>query len=377
MRRASSIILHEEIILRIEHLKTRIVSLPIDPPIRTPVHYIEAVDNVLVEITTDDGITGVAYLWCFGRERAKGLEAFVRDLFCYVKGMDAMQREAVQASLWRETNFLGRTGAAWIAASAIDTALWDIAGKALNLPVWKLLGGTDRPVKAYAGGFFLSDTIDAIVQEAHGRVKEGFRALKMRCGAKSWQEDIDRVAAIRDAVGPDVDILVDVVQGWTVDRALKLGRELERFDLTYIEDPIAFDDIEGMAKLAAELDIPIAAGENDYGRSGFRRLIEARAVDIAMIDLQRAGGISEWMKIAAMAEAWRMPVVPHVFHEISIHMLAATPSALYLEYMSWWEPLFNERLTLDGGTFRPPETAGLGISFNEAEIDRLMSGAKS
>jgi L-alanine-DL-glutamate epimerase-like enolase superfamily enzyme len=301
----------------------------------------------------------------------------VKDLFGYVNGMDAFGREAVQAALWRETNFLGRTGAAWIAASAIDTALWDIAGKALNLPVWKLLGGTDRAIKAYAGGFFLSDTIDAIVAEAHGRVREGFRAIKMRCGAASWREDIERVAAIRDAVGPDVDILVDVVQGWSVDRALKLGRELERFDLTYIEDPIAFDNIEGMAKLAAELDIPIAAGENDYGREGFRRLIEARAVDIAMIDLQRAGGISEWMKIAAMAGAWRMPVVPHVFHEISIHMLAAVPSAPYLEYMSWWEPLFSERLTLADGKFRPPLTPGLGISFDEASIDRLMTRARS
>lgn len=362
--------------MRIESLKTRIVSIPIDPPIRTPVHFIAAVDNVLVEVTTDDGVAGIAYLWCFGRERAAALELLVRDLFGYVKGMDALAREGVQAALWRETNFLGRTGAAWIAASAIDTALWDIAGKALGQPAWKLLGGTDRAVKAYAGGFFLSDTIEAIVAEAHQRVAEGFRAIKMRCGAKSWQEDIDRVAAIRDAVGPDVDILVDVVQGWSVERALKLGRELERFDLTYIEDPIAFDDIEGMAKLAAELDIPIAAGENDYGRQGFRRLIEARAVDIAMIDLQRAGGISEWMKIAAMAEAWRMPVVPHVFHEISIHMLAALPSAPYLEYMSWWEPLFNERLTLADGAFRPPAKPGLGISFNEDRIEQLL-GARS
>jgi L-alanine-DL-glutamate epimerase-like enolase superfamily enzyme len=298
-------------------------------------------------------------------------------LFERVRGMDALAREEVQARLHSETAFLGRTGAAWIAASAIDTALWDIAGKAFGVPVWKLLGGSDRPVKAYAGGFFLSDSIDMIVEEAKGRVAQGFGALKMRCGAASWREDIDRVAAIRDAVGPEVDILIDVVQGWTVERALKVGRALEPYDIYYIEDPIAFDDTEGMARIAAGLDVPIAAGENNYGRRGFRELIEARAVDIAMIDLQRAGGVSEWMKIAAMAQAWRMPVVPHVFHEISIHLVAATPQALFLEYMSWWEPFFRERMNLENGCFRAPAGAGFGISFDEDFIDAHVVSSKS
>lgn len=358
--------------MRISSLKTRIVSLPITPAVRTPIHNIEAVDNVLVEIATDEGVTGIAYLWCFGRERARALQWLVRDLFGQVRGMGALEREAVQAAIWRETNFLGRTGAAWIAASAIDTALWDIAGKVAGRPLWQLLGGTDRPVRAYAGGFFLSDTIEAIVAEAHQRVAEGFTAIKMRCGATSWREDIDRVAAIRDAVGPDIDILVDVVQGWTVERALKLGRALEPYDLAYIEDPIAFDDIEGMAAIAAALDVPIAAGENDYGRHGFRRLFEARAVDIAMIDLQRAGGVSEWMKIAAMAGAMRMPVVPHVFHEISIHLLAALRAAPYLEYMSWWEPLFRQKLDLVDGAFSPPSRPGLGLDFDDDAIDPFI-----
>jgi L-alanine-DL-glutamate epimerase-like enolase superfamily enzyme len=350
--------------MRIASLKTRIVTLPMERPIRTPVYMITGVENVLVELSTDEGLTGIAYLWCFGREQAAALELLVQGLFGQVRGMDALAREDVQARLYAETAFLGHSGAAWIAASAVDMALWDIGGKALGLPVWKLLGGSDRPVKAYAGGFFLSDSIDSIVREAKGRVAEGFRAIKMRCGAASWQEDIDRVAAIRDAVGPDVEILIDVVQGWDVARALKIGRALEPYDIFYIEDPIAFDDTEGMARIAAGLDIPIAAGENNYGRRGFRELIEARAVDIAMIDLQRAGGISEWMKIAAMAEAWRMPVVPHVFHEMSIHLISATPSALFLEYMSWWEPLFRERMTLEEGCFRASSAPGLGLSFD-------------
>lgn len=358
--------------MRISTLRTRIVSLPMERPVRTPIHLIEAVDNVLVEIGTDDGLSGIAYLWCFGRHRARALEALVHDLFSHVRGMDALARETVNDRMAREMNFLGRTGAVVVAASAIDTALWDIAGKAFDVPVWRLLGGSDKAVRAYAGCFFLSDSIPAIQAEARQRVADGFTAVKMRCGAPDASEDIERVAAIRDAVGPDVDILVDVVQGWTIDRALKVGAVLPDYGVNYLEDPIAFDDIDGMARLCAKLDVPIAAGENDYGRRGFRRLIEACAIDIAMIDLQRAGGISEWMKIASLAEAHDMPVVPHVFHEISIHMLAALPRTSYVEYMSWWEPLFTERLELNAGALRPRQLPGLGLTFDEDAIDNLL-----
>lgn len=359
--------------MRISSIKTRVVSLPVEKPIVTPIYHITAVENVLVEIATDEGVKGISYLWCFGREQARALEVLVQGFFQAVKGTDAFAREAVFARIRGETSFLGRTGAAWIALSAIDTAMWDIAGKALGVPVWKLLGGFERPVKPYAGGFFLSSSIDDIVQEASDRLGEGFRAIKMRCGAASWREDIERVSAIRDTVGPDVDILVDVVQGWTVDQALKVGRELVPFDIYYIEDPVAFDDLEGMARVSAGLDVPIAAGENNYGRLGFRDMIEARAIDIAMIDLQRAGGISEWMKISSMVEAWRMPVVPHVFHEISIHLVSAVASAPFIEHVNWWEPLFNEKIPLVNGMMHLPSALGLGITFNEAAIDRLMS----
>ncbi|MGF7161006.1 L-alanine-DL-glutamate epimerase-like enolase superfamily enzyme [Rhodoligotrophos appendicifer] len=358
--------------MRIAQVHTRIVSVPLPRPVITPIHNITAVDNVLVELETDEGVTGIAYLWCFGLHKARALEALVHDLARLVKGMDPFARERINAHLWRETNFMGRAGAAMFAISAIDTALWDIAGKALGVPVWRLLGGEDRPVPAYAGGLFLSDPIDVIVKEAEDYKAAGFGAIKMRCGGKDWRDDIARVEAVRAAVGPDLTLMVDVVQGWTVERAIKLGRALEPYDLYYIEDPIAFDDIEGMAQIAAALDTPIAAGENDYGRIGFRRLIEHKAIDIPMIDLQRVGGISEWMKVAALAGAWQLRVVPHVFYEMSLHVMAATPSAPFLEYVSWWEVLFKGLPTLEGGAFRPTAAPGLGLSFDNDAIEPLV-----
>ena len=163
--------------MRITDVTTRIISIPLERPIRTPIHYIVNVDNVLVELHTDEGITGIAYLWCFGVQRAQALVSLVKDMVSLVGGMDALARAAVYARMEREANFLGKVGAVTIAMSAIDTALWDIAGKALNRPVWQLLGGESRSIPAYAGGLFLSDSIDMIVGEAKAYAASGFRAI--------------------------------------------------------------------------------------------------------------------------------------------------------------------------------------------------------
>jgi L-alanine-DL-glutamate epimerase-like enolase superfamily enzyme len=149
-----------------------------------------------------------------------------------------------------------------------------------------------------------------------------------------------------------------------------MGRELSRFDLHWIEDPVLYEDVEVLAKVAAALDVPIVAGENDYGKLAFRRLIEARAVDIAMVDLQRVGGITEWMKVASLAEAWSMPIVPHVFHEISAHLMAATPNSGHAEYVPWWDPLFEAPVPVVNGTITLSADPGLGLAFNEATIDK-------
>jgi L-alanine-DL-glutamate epimerase-like enolase superfamily enzyme len=234
-----------------------------------------------------------------------------------------------------------------------------------------LLGGEKKPVPVYAGGLFLSDPIDAIVEEARRYVAAGFRAMKMRTGAPTASEDIARVEAVRAAIGPDTILMVDVVQGWTVEEAIKRGREIQRFDLFWIEDPVLFDDLDGMAAVAAALDVPVTAGENDYGRRGFRRLIEKRAADILMPDLQRIGGISEWMKTAALADAFGLRVTPHVFPETSVHLMCATPNGLWLEHVPWWDRLFVEPQRIEGGHATPSDRPGLGLAFDWDALESL------
>ena len=356
--------------MRITQVDTRIASLPLPNPVVTPIHHITTIDTVLTTVRTDEGLSGIAYNWVFGVPRARAVRALVDDLARFACGEDPLATAHLWQRLWNEANFLGRAGAVMLALSALDVACWDIKGKATGLPLCRLLGGTRRAVPAYAGGLFLSDSIDAIVDEAKRYVAAGFTAIKMRAGSRRAGEDVERVAAVRSAIGPEVRLMVDVVQGWTVEQAIRTGRALEAYDLTWIEDPVVFDDLSGLAKVAAALDVPIAAGENDYSKLGFRRLIDAGAADMPMPDLQRVGGITEWMKVAALAEAAGLPVLPHVFHEISVHLVAAAPNAPYLEWVPWWDVLFTDKLSIENGMAMPPDRPGLGLTFDEDAIDR-------
>ncbi len=289
--------------MKIAAIETQVVSIPLTKAVTTPVHHITTVDNVLVRLFTDEGISGTSYLWTFGPKRAQVLQAMVEDLGEALLGEDALERELIWHEMWTSANFLSHAGVSLFGLSAIDIALWDIAGKAMDLPLYRVLGGSRRPVPIYAGGLFLSDSLEEIVRETESYIAKGFHAIKMRVGAKQGRDDVARVKAVREAIGPDRILMLDVVQGWNVETAVRMGRELERFDIYWLEDPVAFDDIDGMAKVTRALNVPITAGECDYSKHGFRHLIEEGAADILMIDLQRVGGVTEWMKVAAMAEA--------------------------------------------------------------------------
>lgn len=354
---------------RVSAIDLALVSLPLERPVITPIHRIEAIDCVLCTIRTDTGLTGISHLWCFGKTRARALSTLVEDLGRLVIGRDPLATETRWRDLWNEANFLGRAGAVVFAMSALDTALWDIRARAAGQPLWQALGGTKRSVDVYAGGLFLSDSIDAVVEEAKGYVRDGFRAMKMRTGAPTAAEDIARVEAVRGAIGPDITLMVDVVQGWTVEQAIERGRAIAKYDIFWIEDPVLFDDLDNMAKVAEALDTAICAGENDYTRRGFRRIIDAGAADILMPDLQRSGGVSEWMKIAALADAHALKVTPHVFPETSVHLMCAAPNSIWLEYVPWWDRLFVEPLAVSGGKATPGDKPGLGLEFDWNAIE--------
>ena len=358
--------------MKIASFESRAVRIPREPGPSGPR---EEADYVALKLRTDDGIEGIAYAGFASTLVTKGLKEVVDALAQETVGADPHSVERVGRDLLRKAGGGSPAGLVTRAASAIDVALWDIRGKALGMPVWKLLGADSGVAPTYASGYLWRHYgVDALAETAAALASEGFRAMKFRMGGEaSAQAELARLRAMREAVGEGVDLMVDINQGWSVDRAIAVGRGMAEYGLFWLEDPTHFQDYAGLARIADALDTPIAAGEYHYGVEPFRHMLEARSVDVVMVDLLRVGGITQWMKVAHMAEAHNLPVVTHLAPEVLGHALAAAPNGLYVEHMPWAFPLFEEPPRVnEEGMLALSDAPGLGLSFDE---DRLARAA--
>jgi L-alanine-DL-glutamate epimerase-like enolase superfamily enzyme len=260
------------------------------------------------------------------------------------------------------------------ALGAIDVALWDIKGKALGQPLATLLGGLRDRVPTYASGALMrSYPLEHVLKAAPLLVQKRFRQMKMQLalpGDTSPAIEIDRARRVREAIGHDIDLMCDINQRWSVHQAIDIGSRLEDVHFYWWEDVTAHDDFPGLARVADALATPVAGGEYVYGIAPFRHMLEARSVDIVMIDLLRVGGIANWMKVAGMAQAFNLPVVSHLFPEIQVHLVAAAPNGLTVEYMPWSLHLFEEVPVVANGEIHVPARPGLGLTFNRDVIKR-------
>ena len=357
--------------MRITDLTTVLVELPLVPTLRTAIHEVPAVHCVLLTLGTDDGVRGEGLAMCFGAERAKALDQLVQSLRPEVLGRDPLLVEAIWQDLFRSLNFLGQAGMTVIAMTPIDLACWDIIGKAAGQPLYKLFGGYRERVPVYnSSGLWLSTTPLEVAAEAADMVEAGFRAVKLRLGSKTVGADVARVEAVRDAIGPEIGLMVDANQGLTVPHAIRLGRELERFDLVWFEEPVATWDYEGHAEIAAALDTPIASGETEYLRLGLRHMIDHRSADLLMPDLQRMGGYSEFLRVIGQIDAAGLPFSPHLFTEHSAHLVASSANAPYVEWMPWFGALYGGTLQPgDDGMIAVPSAPGVGVTFDWDAIE--------
>ena len=328
-------------------------------------------DFVTLRLRTDDGIEGIAYAGFASRLVTRALKELLDALASETVGADPHAVEAIGRGLLHEAGDASPAGLVTRAVSAIDVALWDIRGKALGMPVWKLLGAGSGVLPTYASGYLWRHfDLDELATAATALVAKGFRAMKLRMGGEETvKAELARLRTVREAVGDSIVLMVDVNQGWDVNRAITAGREMAEHGLYWLEDPTHFQDHAGLARIADALDTPIAAGEYAYGIEPFRHMLEARSIDIVMVDLLRAGGITQWMKIAHMAEAYNLPVVTHLAPEILGHALAAAPNGLYVEHMPWAFPLFEEVPAVNAsGQLVMPDAPGLGLAFDEARL---------
>ena len=347
------------------------LSVPLPRPVRTARHNHAHADTVVVEMRGDTGLVGSGYCFAFGARKAAALAALVEDFADLYRGQPAAP-QARFAEAWRGMHFIGHTGLALMALSALDTACWDLASRAANQPLFRHLGGDKTRVPTYASsGLWIDESLEDLLREAEDFRAQGHRAMKMRVGRTDPEEDVERVRILRDALGGDAALLADVNQGWDEPTAIRIGRRLEAHGLYWLEEPLPYEDLEGCARVAAALDMRIATGETDYGSLAMKRHLEARAADVLMPDLQRMGGPSEFMRAAALCQAWHQPVSSHLFTEASAHLLAAAPNALILEHMEWWQDLFTEPLRIDGGCVVLSEKPGIGVELSQSALKRF------
>ena len=347
---------------------------------------------LLVKVVTDEGVTGWGEVFCHdaGPALAAIIERVYRPLLV---GRDALAREVIWETLYNWTRDYGQKGLTTAALSGIDIALWDIAGKVAGLPVCKLLGGNFRDqVQAYATGMYLTEKAMAdpavLAQEASAYVEQGFRAVKMKVGF-GLQRDIANVASVRKAIGDEVSLMVDANHACDVATAIRLGRVLQDQRVAWFEEPVVPEDIEGYCAVRHALDVPIAGGEAEFTRYGFRSLIERGAVDIVQPDICITGGISETKKIATLAQTWHVRCIPHVWGTgvaiaIALHVIATLPDeppSLHslpplLELDRTENPLRDEILVtplqLKAGSMKVPEGPGLGVEVDESVIEKYL-----
>lgn len=253
---------------RITDVSSRVLRIPFDQPLVTASFPIPGIDTVLVEVRTHGGERGFGWIFGFGEQRAVVLHEMVRDLAELARDQDVFATQALWQRLRKAVGFTGLSGIATLAISAIDTTCWDAKGRLLEVPIYRLLGAGDRRVEAYASeGLWLDRGRDALAREARALVDRGFRAVKMRAGAGD-DEDVARVRTVREAVGDDVALMVDANQAWDAKRAIRMAARLEEFDLTWLEEPIAYDDLPAMAEVRERITMPLCTGENDYGPEG-------------------------------------------------------------------------------------------------------------
>ena len=353
------------------------VRLPVDEPLAGGPPYFRSHNQfVILRIETQDGIEGIGAIF-FGGTLTATLKHAVDQLSELLIGEDPLRIEALTQKLRSAAASAGPGGIVTLAISGIDMALWDIKGKIFGQSLAAMLGGLRDRVPTYASGALVrAYPLDHLVKAAPLLVEKGFRQMKTQLalpGDTTPAKEVERARLVREAAGPDIDLMCDINQRWSVNQAIDIGKRVEEVHFFWLEDVTTHDDYSGLARVADALITPLAGGECLYGITPFRHMIEAHSVDIIMIDLNRVGGIANWMKVAAMAEGFNMPVVSHLFPEIHVHLVAAIPNGLTVEYMPWSFRLFEEVPVPVNGELAVPAKPGLGLEFSR-EIERYVIG---
>ncbi len=356
--------------MKIIALNIRTVLVPLPEPHRTASGVVAASPLVLIKVNTDAGVQGQSSLFTY-------TPAALKPTAELLKGMEALivGQELAPAALWHTLNarfrLLGTQGLVGMALSGIDMALWDALARAQQLPLYALLGAQAKPIKAYGAVGY--DGVEGSAKVAEGWAKKGFKGVKAKIGYPTLAEDIATIRAMRQAVGPDVAIMVDYNQSLVATEAALRLHALDGEGLAWIEEPVLAHDYAAFVQLAQTTRTPLQAGENWWAPLDFRHAFNAGVRDLVMPDVMKCGGVTGWQQIASMASVYGVPLSNHLWPEISAHLLCATPTAHWLEYADWWNPILKEPLRIEQGMAQVSDAPGSGIEFDEAAVQRYTA----
>ncbi|MFC7395645.1 mandelate racemase/muconate lactonizing enzyme family protein [Chelatococcus sp. GCM10030263] len=325
-----------------------------------------------VRLKDEDGAEGVGYTYTVGRNGAAVDAILRREMPEIFAGEEADHIERLWQKAWWALHYGGRGGPTVLAISAFDMALWDLKAKRAGLPLWNFLGGFDQKVPCYAGGIDLDLPLDKLLRQTDDNLAKGFRAIKMKVGRKRLAEDVERVKAMRAHLGEDFPLMADANMKWTVDEAIRAARAFQPYDLTWIEEPTIPDDPAGHARIVREGGLPVAAGENLRTLWEFKQYIAAGAVTYPEPDVTNCGGVTPFMKIAHLAEAFNLPVTTHGAHDVTVHLLAACPNRSFLEAHGFGlDRYIAEPLVIEEGFAMAPDRPGHGVQFDWAGLEEV------
>ncbi len=356
--------------LTLRSIRARAVSLPLERPVVARIATIRQWPLILIDLETEEGITGRAYLEPYIEKSMAYLVPALHHLGAELKGQPVAPVDLYEQAR-KSLHFVGYEGLSMIAVAGLDMAAWDALARANEQPLCQFLGGTVSPVRAYNSNALWLMEPAAVAEQAIELVAEGsFHGLKLRLGRDEVAQDHAAIDAVRAAVGDDVELMIDYNQGLDLAQALERCHRLDNLGLAWIEEPVVYDNFDGYRRLAADLKTPLQIGENFYGPRDLHKALQVEACDLVMPDFMRIGGVTGWMRAAAVAAVWGVPVSTHLYPEVGAHVMRVTETAHWLEWQSWADPVLVEPYEVRDSKLVIPSRPGLGLDWNEDTVSR-------
>ena len=360
--------------MEITNIEINTYKIPLPEPVEAfAAGIMKAFDLVICRIKNNNDQEGVGYI-SVHENQGLAIAAIIKNSFkpLLIK-KDPRLIELLWKNMWKETHYAGRGAPVSFAIAAVDVALWDLKAKCLNEPLWRLLGGHKNNIIAYAGNIDLNFTKEKLLDGATKSLEKGFQTIKMRLGRANLSDDIARLDAMRNHLPDNINMMADANEAWRVDQAVQAVKEIERFNLVWLEEPIKIDDFKGYAYLRSLGKVPLAAGENLHTLAEFNHLINVNGVDFLEPDLTTCGGITPFMKVAKLAEINNLPICAHGAHDLHVHLLAACSNASYVEFHAWRIDDFTDNsLIIKNGFTQPPDRSGHGIVFDFDKLKKYL-----